>query len=112
MHFRLYYSLCCLLFFLTCQKTVSKYELPEEILTKVLADIHISEAAIQHLSLELKDSMAQVYYEQIIEIHGVDQALFEKDFQQLKQDPEKLAKVYDKVIKQLNEIKSKRNKKK
>ena len=96
----------CLFFLCSCQKEAVKYELSEELLTKVIVDIHISEAAVQHLSLEMKDSMTRIYYGQILEIHEVDQQSFEKDFQQLKRDPEKLMAVYDKVIEQLNELRT------
>jgi len=99
------------LFFGGCtEDKVFDYQLSDEKLVEILSDIHISESATQHLSLSFRDSMSKVYLSQVLEIHGVSQEVFEPDYLALKRDPQKLAIVYDKIIKKLNEIKSKRKK--
>ena len=91
-----------------CDKEKVTYQLSEEKLTNILADIHISEAVTQHLSLSFRDSMVQIHLEQILEIHEVKRAIFEMDYQLLKRDPEKLQQVYQKVIERLNALKVKK----
>ncbi|MFK7979705.1 MAG: DUF4296 domain-containing protein [Saprospiraceae bacterium] len=92
----------------SCTKEATPYQLTDEKLTNIITDIHISESATQHLSLSLRDSMVQVYLDQILEINEVSKAVFEPEYQQLKRDPKKLQLIYGKVIERLNKLKIKR----
>ena len=92
----------------SCTKEETIYQLTDEKLINIIADIHISESATQHLSLSLRDSMVQVYLDQILEIHEVSRDVFEPEYQQLKRDPKKLQLIYGKVIERLNKLKIKR----
>ncbi len=97
----------------SCTKEETVYQLSDEKLTNIITDIHISESATQHLSLSFRDSMVQVYLDQILEIHEVSKDTFEPEYQKLKRDPKKLQLIYGKVIERLNKlkIKKKENKK-
>ena len=77
----------------------------EKIMVRLLADLHISEAATQNADVTLRDSFRQLYYEQIFKIHEIDQALFEKELTQLKKNPKKLSAYYDQVLKVLQDDK-------
>lgn len=93
---------------LSCQKEVTPYNIPDEKMAFILADIHISEGAVQHLSLTIRDSMAKVYFEQIMTIHKISIEKFEQDYQKLILDAEKLEGIYEKIIDRLNELKIKK----
>ena len=82
-----------------------QYQLSDEEIITVLADLHISQAAVEHLSLSLRDSMTNLYLEQVLTINEIPKEIFETDYHQLKEDPEKLKIIYDKVINRLNELK-------
>ncbi len=91
------------LFFTACKK---KQGLPldEGKAVKILADIHIAEAALKPISGAGKDSAAALVYQQIRSIHGVDQATIDTMLAYLKQNPEELARVYEKVMVELDEL--------
>jgi len=92
----------------SCAKEETPYQLSDEKLTDIITDIHLSESATQHLSLAFRDSMVQVYLDQILEIHEVPKDIFEPEYQKLKRDPKKLKVIYEKVISKLNELKIKK----
>jgi hypothetical protein len=106
LHF-LWYSLVLPLAFLmsSCQNdNPPELPLPEEQLVKVLADVHIAEAAGQQLRGETKDSVMQVYYEQICTMHGVNQEDFKTSMELLRNEPGRLHLVYEKVMEQIERI--------
>ena len=77
----------------------------EKIMVRLLADLHISEAATQNVDVTLRDSFRQLYYEQIFKIHEIDQTLFEKELTLLKKNPKKLSAYYEQVLKVLQDDK-------
>ena len=92
--------LLCTLF--ACQKAAPDLLIPEEKLIAILADTHLAEAAIQNLFKEVKDSMGEVYYQQICEIHEVSKADFEQTMSQLREDPLRLEQLYRQVMEKLS----------
>lgn len=110
-----YINIIGLMLLIACQKTEPPYQIPNEQWVKILTDMHLSESATQHLSLSLRDSVVEVYLEQILEIHEVPRIIFEPEYERIKKDPAKLQVVYAGVIKRLGELKLKekaKNKKK
>lgn len=95
------FVLLCLSLF-ACQKAPPELLVPEEKLVAILADAHIAEAAIQNLIKEVKDSLGEVYYQQICEIHEVNKADFEQTMVQLREDPLRLEQIYRKVMEKLS----------
>lgn len=104
-------SKLCLFFLLfvlsatSCTEQEIEPLIEEPMMIRLLADLHVSEAATQHFEVVIRDSFRQVYYEQIFEIHEIDQALFEEELKNLKKNPKKLNTYYDKVIKLLEKDK-------
>jgi len=76
-------------------------------LVDVLVDIHLAEAAMQNLTISAKDSIAARYYKQIYTIHGVKKEDFDSTSTFVKQRPKLLAKVYERVVEELNRKKLK-----
>ncbi len=77
----------------------------EEQLIRVLCDIHIVEAGIEHLNGTDKDSIATRLYNQIYDIHGVQQASVDTALFYLKKDPDAMEKIYSKVMDELGRMK-------
>jgi len=105
----------CLLAFVFCwfgcgEKERFPYQLTNEKFVEIITDLHISESAAQHLTISYRDSISKIYLDQILEIHEVPTELFDIEYEALRRDPEKLAPIYDLVIKRLNELKSKKKK--
>lgn len=98
---QLFLSAFIFLSFFSCEKKPS-CGIPEDQLVLVLADIQLAEAAAQSLVGAVKDSILEVYYEQIISIHGLEREGFELCFEELQGDPQRLSLIYEKVIEELN----------
>ncbi|HFA50788.1 MAG TPA: DUF4296 domain-containing protein [Bacteroidetes bacterium] len=94
-----------ILFFCSCQHE-KKLPLPEDKLVPVLMDIHIAEAGLTHLTGTVKDSTAAKYYQQIYTMHGVEEAVVDSCLYYLKRHPARMKKVYDKVTKELEKMKT------
>lgn len=87
--------------FFSCEDKPS-CALPEDQLVLVLTDIQLAEAAAQSLTGAVKDSMLEVYYNQILSIHGVEREGFELCFEELQQDPQRMSLLYERVIEEIN----------
>lgn len=99
---------CCLSLFLpACETTEEKPQIPEEKMVKVLADIHIAEAALQTLRGQTKDSMSQTYYHQIYAIHEVDSLEVQETLQAMRENPDKMKALYDKVMERVEKLNAK-----
>jgi len=92
---------------LGCQQNETSYAIEDEMMVKILLDMHIAEAASLQVDISERDSLRRIYYDQIFEIHEVPKKTYEEDMELLKRDAEKLASIYDKVIEQLKERKQK-----
>jgi DNA-directed RNA polymerase subunit F len=99
-----------LLLFLSCQTKIEGLELPEDKLVTALADAHIIEGALLSVFPSKKDSLRELYYQQIYEIHGISEQAFEHDVEFLKINPKMMDEVYEKVLKELD-LKGKEDKK-
>lgn len=76
-------------------------EFDEKQLISVLIDVHVAEAAAQNLRGRTKDSVLNVYYEQIFQVHGMDRAAFEATMESLREDPVRLEALYSEVMKEM-----------
>lgn len=88
--------------FLSCQERPVELLIAEDKLVNVLADTHMAEAAIQNLIKSDKDSVGEVYYQQIYEIHGIAEADFEQTMTILREDPIRMEKIYNQVLEKLS----------
>lgn len=78
--------------------------MPEEDLIKFLYDIQVAEAALQTVHSSVKDSVVAIYYDQIFEIHGVNQEILLENIKMLKTHPEESHKIYKKVLEYHREV--------
>ncbi|MEM6964116.1 MAG: DUF4296 domain-containing protein [Bacteroidota bacterium] len=97
-----------LLLFVTLLLSGCKEEIkpiiPEEKMIKILADLHVSEAALMSLNHKVKDSVSQVYYRQIFEIHGVADSTFYQDLAILRKNPKAVERIYEQVIAEIEQL--------
>ena len=93
-----------LLTFSNCQKQEKVPQLSDEQIIKVLVDLHIAEASSLSLGNELKDSVINLYYPQIFEIHGIEDSLFFKEFAVIRKNPKKLEMIYEKVLVEIEQL--------
>ncbi len=94
------YILLFVLCGVACKKA-SNLRIEEEKLVQVLADVHIAEGAAQNLVQPIKDSILTLYYQQIFDIHKLEEADFKADMIYLSNHSEVSQAIYEQV---LNEI--------
>lgn len=98
-----------LLFFMAaCQQTGEQTFLPDEKVARIMADFYIGEAATYGMSGYAKDSLAQAYYDQVFQIHGVTREQYEKNLRILVRDIPRTEAILDQVDKLLGEKKDKK----
>ena len=90
-----------------CQKAEYSYTLSEEQLRNIILDIHASEAMVKTYDVTARDSISRIFYQQILEIHEVEDSIFEADFLMLKNNPKKLEGFYKQIEAKLEERKGK-----
>jgi len=92
-----------LVLFMGCKEEI-KPTLSDEKLVNVLTDLHLAEASMLTLNKKLKDSMHVIYYEQVFEIHQVQDSIFFKDLEIIRKDPKKVEELYTRVIDNLDQL--------
>ncbi len=99
----------CILFvcFLSCKEQVFNPPIPEDDLVKILMDVHIMDAALKHEKGQRKDSLYDVYTDQILTIHDISQEAFDSTMNYLKGYPVEFNEIYDEVGVMIKEIKDK-----
>lgn len=77
------------------------WPMEEPELVNLLVDLHIAEAAANNLHGTQKDSIIQLYYHQVYQIHGVDSASFDRIYNQLEAQPTLFEHVYEEVVEEI-----------
>ena len=91
-----------LMLFLSCQPEPEEMKLSTDVLVNVLSDVHLVEGALLSVRPSDKDSLRNLYYGQIYEIHGITAEVFEYDMKLLKSRPKVMESVYQEVMNELN----------
>ncbi len=86
-----------------CTKTGETLPIEEKKMVEILVDVHLAESAMQDLTSAIRDSVGNMYYQQIYKIHGVSKADFDKTIYLLKQNPLQMNEIYKKVLEKLDE---------
>ena len=75
----------------------------KEILVPVLMDIHVAEVALQQVGKLNRDSMQEVYFGQVFDIHQVRKEDFESTIELMRRDPVLLREIYDEVYSKMDD---------
>lgn len=97
--------LICLLFCFTCLGCEEETPPPfsKEKIQEILIQIHLTDASVTSLLGEMKDSMAQVYMEQVKAINKLTADDIESIFNYLKNNPAFAEEIYGNIITEINE---------
>lgn len=85
-----------------CRKERNKIPMKESELVDLLIDVHVAEAAVQDLYGATKDSVGQAYYQQIYQMHDIDQNMFDTTLAVLRRNPEYAGRIYQKVMQEID----------
>ena len=91
---------CCFIIGFGCQKA-KRQAISQEDMVNILIDVHLVEASLLGFSDEQKDSLSQLYYQQIYEIHSVSEEEFMNEMAFLKRHPDDLSLIYEKVLEEI-----------
>ena len=70
---------------------------------EILLDIHVAESAMNQLQIgPKKDSLANLYYDQIAEIHQVDRELMDTCLAIIQRNPEMMDRIYEKISEEVD----------
>jgi len=98
--------------FLGCSSENVVLPLEESLLVNILCDVHIMEGALHTRHSFEKDSLANMYYNQIYERHEVTESDFISSLEAMEKDPKLLEQVYAKVLIELDSIEERSYKRK
>ena len=87
-----------------CEKKAEPYDFSDKEIKTILADIHTSEAALQSVFGKRKDSLRQVYMNDIYKIHHTDSLKIVSLLNKLREDPEKIEMVYQQLLEEMSSI--------
>ena len=87
-----------------CEEKVEPYDFSDKEIKTILADIHTSEAALQSVFCKRKDSLRQVYMNDIYKIHHTDSLKIVRLLNKLREDPEKIEIVYQQLLEEMSSI--------
>ena len=90
----IFYVLLCSFLFSACKKANAPLPIEEEKLKEILIDVHVAEAALQPIIGAKKDSLRELYFSQIFEIHEIHAVEFEATMELLQEDPKRMKKIY------------------
>lgn len=90
--------------FIGCEGKTEPYEFSDKEIKIILADIHTSEAALQSVFGKRKDSLRQVYMNDIYLIHQTDSIRIVRLLNKLREDPEKLELIYQQLLEEMSSI--------
>jgi len=68
-----------LLFLPACRQETEQPSLPDATIARIMADLHVAEAATTGLGGYEKDSLTHLYFKQVFEIHGVSKEEYERN---------------------------------
>lgn len=94
--------LCFFLTLFACNVGQKKLPIPEKKLIQILTDVHFAEAALQDVYGIQKDSLKKVYYQEIYQLYETSEDELTKTMDILRQDPERLDKIYQFIVDNLN----------
>lgn len=67
-------------------KNLEAPTLPDEKIARIMADISVADAATNGLAGPEKDSLMQIYFKQVFEMHGTTAEVYEKDLRLITKD--------------------------
>ena len=84
-----------------CREKSEQPTLSDEKVARIIADISIAEAATVGLSGYPKDSLLQVYYKQVFQMHGTTKEEYEKNLHILANDVPRMERIQNMALKML-----------
>lgn len=101
----LFLTCLCLICLAACQPKQETPSMSDEQLARLSSDLYIAEAATSGLAGYERDSMAQVYFKQVLEMHGATMEQYEKDLRLIVNDLPRMEAILQKAQEHLTDKK-------
>ncbi|MEM0994104.1 MAG: DUF4296 domain-containing protein [Bacteroidota bacterium] len=85
---------------------INEMPLPLDKLVDVMTDAYVAEAAVQNFTVGIKDSITDLYYEQVFVIHEVSRADYEQSLDIVKYHPVVMDTIYSRMTRRLEAYES------
>ncbi len=95
------FAFVCLGFYACEQKL--ELTIPQDQLILIMADMNMAEASMQRMTSKMKDTLAVRYYNEIYEIHEINQELYLENLKVLEKKPKLAKKIFDSVLEKIGE---------
>ena len=98
-------TIVLIIVFLLLVSACKKQQVPsvdQQRMINILVDIHLVEASLLGFSEEQKDSLSDLYYHQIYEIHSITEDSFLNEMKFLKSHPDYMIETYEKVLEEIS----------
>ena len=105
------FTLILLTLVVACGKKTPEPSLPDEKISRIMADLYLADAATTGLAGYSKDSLMHVYFDQVLAIHGVTKQEYEENLRILAQDLPRMETVVRAASDMLNTDKKEDDKK-
>jgi hypothetical protein len=92
---------------IACRMEPKQPVLNTDQMARILADLYYLEAAVEPLSLHIRDSVLQAGRYEILTRHGISDTLFEESGAYFKTHPRDMKEIEDKVVRILEEKENK-----
>jgi len=94
-----------------CSKSEApQLSLTEEKMLDILVDVHIAESSIQNIYGSEKDSLINLYYQQIYKIHDITEATFNENMKLIRRNPPYVEKLYKIIVDRLSDLEKEKKK--
>lgn len=87
---------------ISCQQKEQPLTVEEAAWINILVDIHLAEASIQNAVPNQKDSISDLYYEQVFKIHKIEKKDFMDNLLIMEKNPKMINEIYSKVMEELS----------
>ena len=99
---RFWGGLGLVLAFVRCAKPAEQPTIPENEMARIMGDLIIADAATANFSGYQKDSLAQVYFKQVYDMHGVTLQTYEQNLRLYTKDLDKMERITKQVEERFN----------
>ena len=87
-----------------CGEKQEKLLIDEDKLVNILAEVHLAEGEMETVNMSDRDTLGKSLYQLIMTHYGVRREDFDQTMIILREDPDRLERVYEKVLDKLSKI--------
>ena len=88
---------------IACVDDPPQLPVERDVVVRLLTDMHVAEATVKQIYPDKRDSMAHIYFNQILKIHELDESGYDSLMNFLHQNPGIMEEIYNEVVEKIGE---------